>query len=267
MQIQSEFIKTNGVKIHFERTGGDKQPFLLCHGITDNGRCMLRLAEHFALKYDVIMIDARGHGLSDAPEDDYSSDHHANDLFGLIKGLKLKRPIIYGHSMGARTSVRFGSKYPDIPQAIILEDPVNIIALTDEEKAASTQWLRQLPKEIQHRKTLSEAERIQIAKQQNHPDWTETEEIEWAKSKAQVSPNVAKVGLTMGSIIDDFPILACPVLVLKADADKEIQQKNEASIARIPNGKIIHVTGAGHNVRRDNWADTIKYLDAFLDSL
>ena len=267
MQTQSAYIKTNGITIHFERTAGDKPPFLLCHGITDNGRCMLRLAEHLAPQYDVIMIDARGHGLSDAPDDGYSSDHHADDLFGLIKELNLKYPIIYGHSMGARTAVRFAAKYPDIQRAVILEDPVNIFPMNEEEKAASAKWLQQLPNEIQQRKTLSEAKRVEIAKQQNHADWTEAEQIEWAKSKSQVSPNVVKVGLSMGSIVDDLPMMTCPVLVLKADTDKETRRKNKAAIARIPKGKIIHVTGAGHNVRRDKWYDTIKYLDAFLDSL
>ena len=85
------------------------------------------------------------------------------------------------------------------PRAIILEDPVNIIPLERRGKGSTaSQWLQQLPNEIQQRKTLSESERIQIAKQQNHADWTEAEEIEWAKSKAQVSPNVVKVGLYDG---------------------------------------------------------------------
>ena len=95
----------------------------------------------------------------------------------------------------------------------------------------------------------------------------QSEQFEWAKSKTQVSPHVTKVGHTMGSIINDFPLLACPVLILKADTDKETQQKNSASVAQIPHSRIIHVSGAGHNVRRDNWADTILYLDEFLASV
>jgi len=267
MQTTSEFILTNGIKIHFERTGGNKTPFVLCHGITDNGRCMLRLAEHLTPNYDVFMVDARGHGLSDAPEDGYSSDHHADDLFGLIKGLKLKNPIIYGHSMGARTTVRLAAKYPTIPRAVILEDPVNILPLSEAEENAGAQWSQQLADEIRHRKTLSEAERLQIAKEQNHADWTQSEQFEWAKSKTQVSPNIIKVGHTMGSIISDFPLLACPVLILKADTDKVIQQKNTVSVAQIPHSQIIHISGAGHNIRRDNWVDTIDYLDEFLASV
>jgi hypothetical protein len=33
---------------------------------------------------------------------------------------------------------------------------------------------------------------------------------------------------------------------------------------RLPRGKIVHVEGAGHNVRRENKAQTIEVMKAFL---
>jgi pimeloyl-ACP methyl ester carboxylesterase len=263
----SHDILTNRIKIHYERTGGAKPPFLLCHGITDNGRCMLRLAEHLAPRFDVIMIDARGHGLSDSPDEGYTADHHADDLYGLIIGLKLVNPIIYGHSMGARTTVRLARKYPRLPRAIVLEDPVSIISPNEEERAARDLWLKEFTREILYRKSLCHTKLLQIAKDQNHPDWTGAEEAEWAIAKTQVSEKVVNISRSMDSILDDFPHITCPTLVLKADADEKIRRKNEASVAQIPLGKIIHVPRAGHNVRRDNWSDTIQYLDSFLENL
>jgi pimeloyl-ACP methyl ester carboxylesterase len=267
MHTTSSFIQTNGIKIHFERTGGNQPPFVLCHGVTDNGRCMLRLAEHLAPNFDVILVDARGHGQSDKPEYGYSADHHADDLNSLLQALKIKHPILYGHSMGARTVSRLAAKYPDLPQAVILEDPVFIIPMTEEEVTEHDQWVEQMPVEIRRWKTLTEEERLQMAQEAGHPDWTEAEKTEWARAKVQVSPNVLNISPTMTTIPEDFPRIICPVLILKADGDAETRNKNEAAAATIPNGKIIHVTGAGHNVRRDNWTDTIQYLDEFLGTL
>jgi pimeloyl-ACP methyl ester carboxylesterase len=267
MYIESSYIQTNGIKIHYERTGGTKTPFVFSHGITDNGRCMLRLAEYFANRFDVVLVDARGHGLSDAPEEGYSADHHANDLAGLVKGLELENPIFYGHSMGARTVSRLAAKFPALPQAVILEDPVYIIPVSNEESQASQAWVDQMPAEIRRWHAMSETQLLALAKEQEHPDWTEAEEMEWAKSKAQVSPNVFRMGNTMQSIVADFSQISCPVLILKADAPLEIQAKNEASVKPLTNGKIIHVTGAGHNVRRDNWDDTIRHLETFLGEI
>ncbi len=266
-KTQSSFVETNGINIHYERLGDGKQPFLLCHGITDNGCCMLRLGEYLANRFDVILVDARGHGQSDKPEEGYSSDHHADDLYGLIQALDLEKPIIYGHSMGARTTIRLAAKYPDMPKAVIIEDPVYIIPMTVADLEAGRAWAEGMPDEIRRWKTLSEAERLQMAEEAGHPDWRDVDKLEWAKSRVQVSTNVFKMGGSMANIPDDFPLITCPVLVLKADADEEIRHKNETSIAKIPQGKILHIKGAGHNVRRDNWAETIRNLDEFLTTI
>ena len=41
---QSDYVDTNGIKLHFWRTGGSKSPLVLSHGITDNGLCWTRAA-------------------------------------------------------------------------------------------------------------------------------------------------------------------------------------------------------------------------------
>jgi len=37
--------------------------------------------------------------------------------------LKLEKPLIMGHSMGALSALLFASQYPELPRAILLEDP------------------------------------------------------------------------------------------------------------------------------------------------
>src|SRR5882672_8468662 len=66
-------IVANGLRIHYSRTGGDKPALVLSHGATDSGLCWTRVARALEADYDVILPDARGHGLSDAPPSGYSS--------------------------------------------------------------------------------------------------------------------------------------------------------------------------------------------------
>ncbi len=73
--------------------------------------------------YDIIMFDARGHGLSDPPTAADPADVQVEDLAGLIRELKLDRPVLMGHSMGSTSVAHFAAKYPDVPRAVILEDP------------------------------------------------------------------------------------------------------------------------------------------------
>ena len=94
-------IKANGIRQHYYRTGdGSKPALVLCHGVTDNGLCWTPVARALENAFDVIMVDARGHGLSDAPEDGYTTEDRADDVAALIQALGLEKPIILGHSMG-----------------------------------------------------------------------------------------------------------------------------------------------------------------------
>lgn len=108
---------------HYTRTGGPGPPFVLAHGLTDDGLCWTPVAEALAGDYDVVMVDARGHGRSDAPAHGYDPTTEAADLAGAIAALDLRRPTILGHSLGAVTALVLAGAFPDVPAAILLEDP------------------------------------------------------------------------------------------------------------------------------------------------
>ena len=61
-QWQTGEVMTNGVRINYTRTGGDKPPLVLSHASTDYGRFWTPVARTLEPDYDVIMYDQRGHG-------------------------------------------------------------------------------------------------------------------------------------------------------------------------------------------------------------
>jgi pimeloyl-ACP methyl ester carboxylesterase len=71
----------------------------------------------------VITYDRRNHGLSQSVDYGMRISRHGQDLFELISKLKIKKPILLGHSMGASTIFSYLSLYGDSNiQAIITED-------------------------------------------------------------------------------------------------------------------------------------------------
>ena len=82
---QSGFVAANGVTLHYTRTGGDKPVVVLAHGVTDAGPCWGPVAEALQDEYDLIMVDARGHGASTTPESGYGPDAQAEDLAGALR--------------------------------------------------------------------------------------------------------------------------------------------------------------------------------------
>jgi N-formylmaleamate deformylase len=85
--------------------------------------CWIRLARALQAEYDIVMPDARAHGLSESPARDYTSADHAADLAGLMRGLGVRKAVVGGHSMGASAALRLAADEPDLVSCAILEDP------------------------------------------------------------------------------------------------------------------------------------------------
>ena len=109
--------------MHYTRTGGNKPPLILLHGLTGDGATWTPVAHALEGAYDVIMPDARGHGKSSVPNDGYLYEDHANDVIGLIEALGLISPILIGHSMGGMTAALVAFCKPRLLRGLVLADP------------------------------------------------------------------------------------------------------------------------------------------------
>lgn len=115
--------KANDIEIHYLRTGGDKQPVVMLHGLMGSGACWAPVTRVLAADFDVIMPDARGHGDSSAPQHGYRYPDHASDVVGLLRELCLSRPVLVGHSMGGMTAAVVASQEAVQLRALVLVDP------------------------------------------------------------------------------------------------------------------------------------------------
>jgi pimeloyl-ACP methyl ester carboxylesterase len=259
------YIVTNGIRMHYWRTGGaGKIPLVLAHGSSDDGLCWTNLAKELESSFDIVMIDARGHGLSDPPRPDDPVDVQADDLAGLIRELKLDHPIVMGHSMGSFAATAFAAKYPDVPRAVVLEDP-NLAnrAVTAPTGTNADPQARRIA--ILVRNNLGDADLVAEC-MKNSPKWGRSECEIWAPSKRRHHPDTA-LGRGVGArppLSDLFAKITAPTLILKADAQGELRKQNEKVAAILKRGQIVHIEGAGHNVRRDEKQRTLAALKPFL---
>lgn len=269
MEYQSGDVIASGTRLHYYRTGGSKPPLVLLHGVTDDGLCFTPIAEVLADSYDVIMVDARGHGKSEAPEEGYTLTVMAGEVAALIKELKLDKPIILGHSMGAITTLTLAGLYPDIARAIVLEDPPPfwMIKVTDKSESPNpnplAQWIG-----ANKRKTKEE---LLSEVRTGNPGWDESEIEPWINAKHRYSPKIVRM-----VSMDDLPAMdfenlvkkiSCPTLMLTADSLKGaiVSEKDAAALKQwISQLEVVHIDGAGHNIRRDQFGKYMQAVQAFL---
>lgn len=266
MTWPAQKIESNGIQINIHRTGsGDKPALVLLHGITDDGLCWTRTASALEADYDIVMIDARGHGDSDKPENGYRPCDHAADVAGIIKRLELKRPVLVGHSMGGMTAAHAAAMYPEQLRGICLVDP----PMRDPHEARPEEELKQWRKDIRQMNGMSKEKLIESMAYTN---WDETDLETWAVSKQKASPEVVEYAAAAHTHWRDLlPRIELPVLLLTGDdvdggaiITPEIA---EEAVSLLPKGQHRTITSAGHNIQRDNYPDYIAALREFLSGL
>ena len=123
--VVRRIVVAPGVELHIEVRIGEKSvvPFVLVHGLASNARLWDGVAEHLhAAGHTVVVIDQRGHGLSDAPDMGYDLDTAVADLLTLIGTLELDRPVLAGQSWGGNVVLELGWRRPDALRGVACVD-------------------------------------------------------------------------------------------------------------------------------------------------
>ncbi|NQV64858.1 MAG: alpha/beta hydrolase [SAR86 cluster bacterium] len=257
-------IDTGEINIHYYRTGhGDLPPLVLCHVFSDNGLCWTRVAEALASQFDIIMMDARNHGLSG--HGSANLQDMSDDLATVIQALNLNQPAVLGHSMGASMVADLAARYPARVSRILLEDPPwtkHQGAVRDKDVAQRREGFRQYLTSLNNK---TEAQIIAFGKQQN-PTWHADELPAWAASKKQVS-ELAMEGLTLGNWSETVAQIQCPAWLIYADGERDGIVKHDIAqqVAAMNNHFTLrHIEDAGHNTRREQFD---RYMSAVVEGL
>lgn len=265
-----EAVDVDGVRIHYTRTGeGEKPPLVLAHGVFDDGPCRTPLARALEDDYDVVAFDARGHGRSDAPESGYGPDDRASDLVGLVSALDLDDPVLVGHSLGGDTVLAAAAAHPDLPRAVVAIDPACMLGHPDDE-TDETDRVEEVRDQIlwwhDHSKAELLVEDDEIAGHVADGDDELASLI--ADARLRVSPNITAV-FENGWFdpAERFPEIDAPTLVLRADGDADARERDRSTVDLLPDGRLVHVDGAGHTVFRDRRETATAELRAFLDEV
>jgi N-formylmaleamate deformylase len=269
------YVNANGLKLHYYRTGGNKPQVVFNHGAGDDGLCWTHIVKELENDYDIIMPDARGHGKSATGKKDYSSKQRVEDLAGLITALKLDRPIIGGHSMGADTSMRLAAKYPELTCGVFLEDPP--IILPGETMGAPDQTMKSEDMGKMMRrfmlmfKLMPRFIGMSMARKMS-PTYPDDEINPWLDSKRRVSFEFLNSMNAMGDMLSADPFEAIkkiqvPVILFIGDKEKmSIVSKEAAQKAAEANAKlrVVHLEGASHDIRRTRFDGYMPALKEFL---
>jgi N-formylmaleamate deformylase len=263
----AQVLEIEGARFHYTRTGGVGKPSLvLNHGFSDHGLCWARVARDLEADYDIFMPDARGHGSSARVQPGQVFDR-TEDMAGLFRALGLKSPVVMGHSLGAGMSAQLAARYPDIPRALLLEDPpwndVTPPWNCELRPRPHLEWMATMPG-----RTMDDLIAERLANDPQHPP---VELEPWAESKLMFDQNLLKAAaapfIPWREVARD---IRCPTLLISSDVERGAivsPAVAEEAMALNPLLRWAYIPGTGHDVRRGNYEGYLRAVRGFLAEL
>lgn len=281
------YVYANGIRIHYYHAvpAPGKPVMVMVHGVTDIGLSWTTLTWKLQDSYDIYMVDARGHGLSDPFTAADDSNTLVKDVVEFVRAMKFEKPVLMGHSMGAATVMRVGAEYPDLAKAIIMLDPflgpmdpprqspeARTSASKPEAPARDRLPVSMFgPPETLVAQNNYNFDDLVATCRRNTPKWDLVDCQYWALSKKQyhgayTSETWQAMSGTMktGEALAKIPV---PTLILKADASPEQRKAHQEAASVMQKGKLVHIDGAGHNLHHDELKRTVEVLKDFLSTL
>ncbi len=117
------YVNNNGVRIHYQVEGAGS-PLVLHHGLTGSLEDWREFGYVDSLKsdYQLILLDARGHGASDKPHDPeaYAMEHRVSDVTAVLDDLSISSAHFFGYSYGGRVGLEFAKLAPERARSLII---------------------------------------------------------------------------------------------------------------------------------------------------
>lgn len=228
------FANNHGTRIHYE-VEGKGTPLVLQHGFGSDLQTWRERGYTDALNHDhkLVLIDARGHGLSDKPHDPkmYDLKLRAGDIVSVLDELGIRRAHYFGYSMGGRIGFAMAKYAPERVFTLILggihpyQNPTN-----------------------------GRDRRLQLFEKgmQAYVDYLETQSPVSPERKARLlaSDAEAYIAATVASkdapsFEELLPRMAMPCLIFAGEAD-DVYARAKQGASEIPNATFVSFPNLNH---------------------
>jgi pimeloyl-ACP methyl ester carboxylesterase len=257
-------IKIDGLVVHTYGEKSKKQ-LLFIHGFPFNLQMWTNQIEALKDMYYCVTYDVRGLGQSDVGDGQYTMESFVDDIFAVMDGVNLDKPILCGISMGGYAALRAVEKAQDKFGGLILFDS-RADADTDQAKLKRAANIKQINSEgldkfiesfLQN--CFSDNYKTNFSKEYN----LLVNELKKSNPNGVKGCLLAMQGRT--STKEFLPLIKIPALIICGEADILTSPVDMKVIAeKIPAAKFKLVPGAGHMTPIENPQFVNKVLKEFL---
>ncbi|MGE0223580.1 MAG: alpha/beta fold hydrolase [Acetobacteraceae bacterium] len=265
------------MRFHFLEWGqADAPPIVLLHGGHQSAHSWDLVSLSLAQHYRVLALDQRGHGDSEWARDvDYSNHTMALDAEAFIAATGLARPILMGHSMGARNSMILAKRDHAYLRAMVIVDVGPEVSERGRAAIAGFVQGNQEFDDLEH--FVRNVRQYDPYRPREHIERTvKYNMLQRADGKfiSKCDFNPRRLGIVRGTgplenvSLDDVRAFDLPVMVVRGE-NSNILAADAAERFRdaLPRGTLVTVPNCGHNVHGQNTKGFLGALNSFLERL
>jgi pimeloyl-ACP methyl ester carboxylesterase len=266
--MKSGFIEVNNAKIYYEMDGSGT-PLILNHAGIADSRMWNAQFDVFAKQNQTVRYDRRGFGKSQMVDGDYS---HHNDLYELMKSLKIGQAILVGCSQGAKVSIDFSLEYPEMTKALVLVTPA----------IGGFEYDGPPPKQMDQLEQADEDGALDLINELELQIWVDGPQ----RTPEQVDPSVRELVRDMNLIalqtpedlgneipleppaMDRLSEINVPTLIVAGDLDAPSSLARADFLAKnISHAKKVTINGTAHLPNMERPEAFNKYVLSFLSQI
>ncbi len=260
------------MELFYRKKGEAGEPLIILHGLYGSGDNWMSIAQRFSNKYTVYLVDQRNHGRS-PHTDEMDYNLLTDDLVHFLDKHKIEKTIIIGHSMGGKTAMWFGFKYPERINRLVI---VDIAPKTYEMTAANVKVHRMIISALKSTKPETAISRKEIEERLNsripNPQLSRflLKNIERSNDGIyRWRLNINSIDKNLRNIMDGFSGLNSPVTVpalfVKGELSNYISSEDRSTIETLfPNSETITIPKAGHWLHAQQPEIFINIISEFL---
>jgi N-formylmaleamate deformylase len=248
----SRWVHSGDLRLHVLDYGpADGVPVLVLPGITSPAITMDFVARELTDLVRPLVLDVRGRGLSDSappelpgPLRGYDLEAYADDVDAVVAGLALDRPILLGHSMGARIAAFAAARGRHPLRGTVLVDPPMSGPGRGPYPTTLTAFLGQL----HAARRGTDADEVAAS----WPRWPRHEQelrARWLASCSTTAVTATHAGFESEDFFDVWPAVPAPTVLVHGGDSPVVTAAGAAEAAEAnPKAQMIEVPGAGHMV-------------------
>lgn len=236
-------MKVKGVSIHYEQYGEGKDIVLL-HGWGQNIAMMVPLANEL-LNFRSTILDFPGFGDSEEPKEVWKIEDYVQVLEEFLTKLKIKKPIIMGHSFGGRVAIVYASKNP-VEKLILFGSP----CVRENRKSVKETILKSV-KKLPGMNKLGEYAKKYIGS------------TDYRKATPMMRNILVKV--INQDLSEQATKISCPTLLIWGTLDQEAPIEDARKLEKLlKDGALIELEGYSHYAYLEALPQVVNILKKFI---